>query len=133
MKNLDTFSARLDQLQPSQTYLSQARLNNITRHVQFLSRPVPVRLVDGRLCIVEGHERCFALYSMNEKNVKVYIDSRPTLSNGAFVNMVRYAEENGVASIADFEDRIVNPADFRVLWLEKKKGFLNNSSIGANA
>lgn len=121
MKNLDTFSVRIDQLQPSQTYISQARLNNISRHVQFLSRPVPVRLIDGRLCVVEGHERCFALFSLGEKNVSVYIDDRESPSDEAFKKMVKFTEDNGVASIQDFDQRILQPADFRVLWLEKKK------------
>lgn len=128
MKNQDTFSARIDQLQPSQTYLSRARLNNISRHIQFISKPLPVRLIDGRLCIIEGHERCFALYSLGEKNVQVYIDNRPIPSDENFQRMVKYAEESGIVSMADFEDRIVEPSDFRVLWLEKKKEFASQAA-----
>jgi hypothetical protein len=128
MKNMDTFSVRIDQLQPSQTFISQARLSNISRHVQFLSRPVPVRLIDGRLCVVEGHERCFALYSLGEKNVSVFIDDREKPSEEIFKRMVKFTEDSGVASIQDFEERILQPADFRALWLEKKKEFFDEKA-----
>ncbi len=128
MKNMDTFSVRIDQLQPSQTFISQARLSNISRHVQFLSRPVPVRLIDGRLCVVEGHERCFALYSLGEKNVSVFIDDREKPSEEIFKRMVKFTEDSGVASIQDFEERILQPVDFRALWLEKKKEFFDEKA-----
>ncbi|MEW6713178.1 MAG: hypothetical protein AB1403_25380 [Candidatus Riflebacteria bacterium] len=131
MMSKETFSVRIDQLQPSQTYISQARLDNISRHVQFLSRPVPVRKINGRLCIVEGHERCFALHSMGETNVQAYLDSKPSPEESCFKQMVKYAADSGIASIADFEDRILNPAEFRVLWLAKKKDFLCQENAAA--
>jgi len=124
MMSQETFSVRIDQLQPSQTYISQARLDNISRYVQFLSRPVPVRKINGRLCLVEGHECCYALHSMGKTTIRAYLDTRPSPGEKCFKEMVKYTADSGVASVADFEDRILNPAEFRVLWLAKKKDLL---------
>lgn len=126
MEIRETFSVRVDQLQPSQIYLSEARIRNIARHVNFLSRPVPVRKVNGQYCIVEGHERCYILNSIGEENVTVYLDEKSNLSDEVFAEMVKFASDAGITSITDLDDRIVPPAQFKSLWLEKKKKFLGD-------
>jgi hypothetical protein len=126
MKSNETFSVRIDQLQPSQTYLSRARLLNISRHVDFIKKPVPVRLINGRLCLVEGHERCFALSSLGNEMVDVYIDGNRSMSDQVFARLVELAIADGIASIQDFADRLVEPDEFRTLWLEKKKNIQNS-------
>lgn len=120
----DTFKVRIDQLQPSQIYLSGPRLKNISRHTGFMVRPIPVRLLSGRLCIVEGHEQCFLVRAAGHKEIEVYLDERNSPSNSEFEALVKYASDKGIASIDDLEDRILSSADFRSLWLEKKKEFV---------
>ncbi len=119
---------RIDQLQPSQPYLSQGRLNNISRHTDFLNRPVPVRLVQGRLCIVEGHERCFALASTGITEVETYIDTCTSPTEAEFQDLVNYTCDKGVSSIHDLEDHVLSPAEFRHVWLEKKKNIVEGKN-----
>jgi hypothetical protein len=81
-------------------------------------------LVQGRLCIVEGHERCFALASTGITEVETYIDTRPNPSETGFQDLVNYTCDKGISSIHDLEDHVLSPAEFRHIWLEKKKNIL---------
>lgn len=121
------FPVRIDQLQPSQPWLSQSRLKNIAGHIDFLKRPVPVRMLNGRLCIVEGHERCFALASSGIHKVDAYLDTKKNISDIAFQKMVKISCDEGISSINDMEERFLSPVEFRHLWLEKKRKVLESS------
>jgi hypothetical protein len=124
---------KLDQLQPSQPYLSKARIDNITHHLAFLEKPVPVRKIDGRLCIVEGHERCFALLSAGRGEISAYLDQNERLSQKAFEELVHFTCDCGVSTLNDLEEKVVDPDHFKQLWLSKKKEILNKHEMVASA
>ncbi|MGM0600918.1 MAG: hypothetical protein ACQETH_14000 [Candidatus Rifleibacteriota bacterium] len=133
MERQKNFLVKLDQLQPSQPYLSKARMENITHHLAFLEKPVPVRKIDGRICIVEGHERCFALLSAGRGEISAYLDDNDRLSEKAFEEFVHFTCDCGVSSLNDLEDKVVDSAHFKQLWLSKKKEILNKHAKVANA
>lgn len=116
----ETFFVRLDQLQPSQPFLSQARLDNILRNTAFILRPVHVRELFGRYCLIEGHERCFALLSAGHSNVEAYVESNDA-EFALFKKCVEITIDSGVATVGDFSERILPPAQFRQLWVQRKK------------
>lgn len=120
----ETFSVRIDQLQPTQTHLSQARIESISRHVGFLAKPLAVKLIEGRLCVVDGHERLFALSSVGQENVEVYMDDNSGLTDEAFMALVKYCCDKGITSIHDLENRVVSPRNFKMLWLDEKRKIL---------
>ena len=117
---MNTFRVRIDQLQPSQPFLSRVRLENIMRNTAFLLRPVGVRELNGRLCIIEGHERLMALHNLGSQEVEVYIDDSDRDAK-IWKECVEIAISNGIATIIDLEDRFLSPSGFRQLWIERKK------------
>ncbi|NCB39901.1 MAG: hypothetical protein EOM80_14140 [Erysipelotrichia bacterium] len=124
---MNTFRVRIDQIQPSQPYLSRARLDNITRNTAFILRPVPVRELNGRLCAIEGHERLVALHSMGASEVEVFIDNSDK-DSGIWQQCVEICVKEGISSITDLEDRFLSPSGFRQLWIEKKRGLVSRLS-----
>jgi len=116
----ETFTIRIDQLQPSQPFLSQARLDNILRNTAFLLRPVHVREINGRYFLNEGHERCFALYSTGRATIEAYVDNSDT-DLEIWKRCVEITVDSGVANISDLSEKILAPAMFRQLWVQRKK------------
>jgi hypothetical protein len=108
-------------------------MENITHHLAFLEKPVPVRKIDGRICIVEGHERCFALLSAGRGEIFAYLDENERLSQKAFEELVHFTCDCGVSSLNDLEEKVVDSAHFKQLWLSKKKEILNKHVKVANA
>ncbi len=117
---MNTFRVRIDQLQPSQPFLSRVRLENIMRNTAFLLRPVGVRELNGRLCVIEGHERLMALHNLGSQEVEVYIDQSERDAT-IWQECVEICMKCGVASILDLEDRFLSPSGFRQLWIERKR------------
>lgn len=117
---MNSFRVRIDQLQPSQPFLSRVRLENIMRNTAFLLRPVGVRELNGRLCVIEGHERLMALHNLGTQEVEVYIDDSERDAK-IWKECVEICITNGIATITDLEDRFLSPSGFRQLWLERKK------------
>jgi hypothetical protein len=124
------FKIRIDQLQPSQPYLSQPRLDNILRITDFLLRPLGVREMSGRYCIIEGHERCFALDSLGRTEVDVYVDSGSKDAE-IWKECVDITMHEGVAVIHDLGSRILPGNLFRQLWLARKKELASGRLAGA--
>ena len=117
---MNTFRVRIDQLQPSQPYLSRARLENIMRNTAFILKPVGVRELNGRLCIIEGHERLLALQTLGSTEVDVYIDESDKDAE-IWQKCVEICIHEGIASVQDLEDRLLTPSGYRQLWIERKK------------
>ncbi|GAB4285409.1 MAG: hypothetical protein Kow0029_32210 [Candidatus Rifleibacteriota bacterium] len=127
MSDQEIFNTRIDQLQPTQAYISQSRLNNVSRHMKFLAQPFPVRLINSKFCLLEGHERCYLLSSIGESTVNVYIEKEKGPSDQALRELVDYVCKQGILSIGDLEDRILPPHDFKHLWLEVKKEIIERN------
>ena len=117
---MNTFRVRIDQLQPSQPFLSRARLENIMRNTAFLLRPIGVRELNGRLCVIEGHERLMALHNLGSQEVEVYIDESEKDAK-IWKECVEICIKRGIATITDLEDHFLSPSGFRQLWIEIKR------------
>lgn len=117
---MNTFRVHIDQLQPSQPYLSRARLDIIMRNTAFLLKPVAVRELNGRLCAIEGHERLFALQTLGSVEADVYIDESGKDAK-IWQKCVEITISMGVATIQDLEDRMLTPSGYRQLWIERKR------------
>lgn len=116
----ETFKIRIDQLQPTQPYLSQARLDNILRNTDFILRPVGVREINGRYCIIEGHERCYALTSIGKREVEVFQDNS-SADPRVIEKCLELTIDSGVACVSDFATRILPANMFRQFWIQRKK------------
>ena len=117
---MNTFRIAIEQLQPSVLYLSRARLDIVMGNTAFIVRPVPVKEVHGRLCIVEGHERLLALLTLGAAEAEVYVDESRACDK-ALEQCVAWCENHGISSINDLEDRIIGLSGYRQLWIERRR------------
>lgn len=106
-------------LQPSQFYLSQEKIDNIKKwfRADDLSNfePLPVKILDGKMVLTDGHTRAFVAYRAGLSQVPLAWETEE-LDWTAYQKCVEACEERGVNSIADFEDRILSKEDYAILW-----------------
>lgn len=117
---MNTFRVRIDQLQPSAPYLSRARLDTILSNTAFILKPVAVKEYNGRLCIIEGHERLLALQTLGLSEVEVYLEDAPA-DPALWEICVELCERQGITSILDMEDRVVSLSGYLQLWIDRKR------------
>ena len=108
----------INQLQPSQAYLSKPKIEAVSSSFYLLSRPVPVYRKNGQFFLVGGHSRCFVLNAMGYNEIDAYLIDEPLDWEGYEI-CVKKCQKEGICSIADLEDRIVSGSDFRNLWAEQ--------------
>ena len=129
---MNTFRIAIDQMQPSVLYLSRARLDIVMRNTAFIVRPVPVREIHGRLCIVEVHERLLALQMLGAAEAEVYVDEAQT-DYKIWEHCVVLCESQGISSINDLEDRIIGLSGYRQLWIERRRELHHQLRINEQA
>ena len=103
-------------LQPSQLFVSQARLSGLDVATPW--GPFPVRAYLGRLTLTDGHTRALALYLAGIRRVQVEWD-RDELSGRAYRTCVRWCLEQRVTSVADLAWRVVPAPDFSCRWIDR--------------
>jgi|GEM_PF-174939 len=108
-------------LQPSQFYVSEAKLAEIARWFDpdDLSNfePIPVRLLDGILMMTDGHTRAVA--AIRAGLTAVPLQWEPDEWDWEmYRRCVRECRERGVVSPHDLTDRVVSAADYRTLWMD---------------
>lgn len=106
-------------LQPSQLFLSAKRLEQILAWIKSedpdVLEPLPFKELDGHLMLTDGHHRAYAFYFLGYKQIKVIPDT-DDLDWEAYRICVQWCLENGISSVKDLENRIVNEKDFDLLW-----------------
>lgn len=116
------FELPIDQIQPSQLYISQAKLAGVHAWLEpdGLSHftPIPVKELNGRIIYTDGHTRAFALYQKGVQTVPVYRDE-DELDWEAYQICVDWCLEAGIRRIADLAGRILDEEAYKTLWLKR--------------
>jgi hypothetical protein len=116
----ERFLIALDELQPSQLYLSAAKLSSVEGGWQpptLEAMPsLPIHPLDGHLILTDGHHRAFAAYREGFTRVPVYWDE-DELDWDAYRICVGWCLKEGIRTVAALGERIVPQADYEVLWL----------------
>jgi hypothetical protein len=115
----DAFTMALAEIQPSQLYISSEKLARLMEEIDagglgFLE-PLPVKELDGRVILTDGHTRALAAHLHGCSEVKVYWD-RDELDWEAYGICVKWCLEEGIHSVADLESHIVDPDKYEILW-----------------
>ena len=109
----------LCRLQPSQFYISEEKLNRIDAwfHDKDLSNfePVPVKLVDGKLMLTDGHTRCVAALQHSLTSVP-FVWETDDLDWEMYDACVRACKARGVYSIRDLARRIISAEAYDAQW-----------------
>lgn len=111
----------------SQLYLSEAKLEEVNRwfdpNRMDLCQPLPVHdFGDGRLTLTDGHSRAFTAYRYSVQVPIVYdTDDMVTGEQGQLLykNDLVWCRRFHLRTVADLAGRIVAPADYQALWLDR--------------
>lgn len=112
----------LDEVQPSQLYINQAKLFEIDNFSGSLDRkaiePLPIKKFGQTIFFTDGHTRAFALWKRGRKEVKVFLDESK-LDWGAYLVSLDWCQRAGVKQIGDLSARVISESDYQQLWLNR--------------
>ncbi len=108
---------KLSKILPSELYLSSQRLKYVEENKVDIG-PLPVKYIGDKLFFTDGHHRAFTLWKRGEHEVEVYED-KEDMDWLEYLICVDWCEKEGLESIADLKDRIVEEGKFKELWIER--------------
>ena len=110
---------KLKELQPSQFYISENKLRDIENWFDpsDLSNfePIPVKLLDGKPVMTDGHTRAVAALKAGLDLVPLIRDEED-LDWDMYRACVSACKEQGVLSPADLLTRIISEDDYKEKW-----------------
>lgn len=116
------FTLALENIQPSQVYVSQEKLNSIDYALRcggaFLIPPVPVVKLQNRWTLSDGHTRCLGLYLHGYTEVQVYEDT-DSFDQLMYRQCVKWCREELLYTIGDLKDRVIPHPVFESFWLRR--------------
>ncbi|WP_420170097.1 ParB N-terminal domain-containing protein [Kosmotoga olearia] len=116
------FLLHLDKIQPSQLYISQAKLKRVLDIIEKEGfealPPIPVIRLKGFIIYTDGHTRAMAAYLSGLEEVLVYWDE-DELDLQAYEICVDWCLDEEIKSISDLKDRIIPHSDYEILWYER--------------
>lgn len=116
---IKTFTMKLDKIQPSQLFISSAKLSEVMRSFSSQSiEPIPVKKLGNHVVFVDGHTRAFAAFLHGLSEVPVYWEV-DELDWDAYEICVEWCLKDGIHTIADLKNRIVSHEEYEVLWLKR--------------
>ena len=110
---------KLKELQPSQFYISKKKLEDIKRWINPADlsnfEPIPVKQLDGKLVMTDGHTRAVAAIRFGLDYVPLVWDE-DELDWDMYRACVNACQERSVFSPADLQMRIISEEDYREKW-----------------
>jgi hypothetical protein len=113
----ETFVLGLDEIQPSQLYLSEAKVAAVRTGSRPLA-PLPVKRLGGRVVLTDGHTRAFVAWRSGQRQIEVHWDG-DDLDWEAYEACVAWCRAEGIRTVADLTGRIVPPEEYEVVWLQR--------------
>jgi len=118
----DVFLMKLDEIQPSQLFISSEKLSQVMKDFAPITTgalpPIPVKELRGKTVFTDGHTRALAAFMSGLSEVRVFRDE-DDMDWEAYEVCVDWCETEGVLTVADLQDRIVSPAEYEKLWLKR--------------
>ena len=112
----------LGSLQPSQLVVSSEKLAAVLAAWPDLDPTsldaLPARRYGDRLVLTDGHTRALAAHRAGLDAVLVIVDE-DDLDDEAYEICARWCLAAGIESVADLDARVVSPADYERLWLDR--------------
>jgi RimJ/RimL family protein N-acetyltransferase len=116
------FELPLKELQPTQLYISEGKLNLIKTWFNKSDKssmdPIPIKRFNDKIIITDGHTRAILALKSKWDTIPVYWDT-DELDMEAYAIDVRWCEEEGVHSPYDLIGRIVPHRNYEELWRKR--------------
>lgn len=118
----DIFVMKLEEIQPCQLFIDSEKLARVLRDFDRLRpdsfAPVPVKNLEGRIIITDGHTRALAAFLRGFLEVRVFWEVED-LDWEAYGICVEWCKSEGICTVADLKGRVVSSEEFEVLWVER--------------
>lgn len=111
-----------DRIQPSQLYISQKKLDAVlslfdeAREQEM--EPIPIKRLDDELVSTDGHTRGLAWYLNGYEKVPVEVETMELEWEGYRI-CVEWCKSEGIGSIPDLQDRVVDHRTYQKVWLDR--------------
>ena len=129
---MDLRNLTLADLQPSQFYISAGKLAAVESWLTPQSvphmDPLPVKLLDGRPVLTDGHTRCVAARRQGIRHLPL-IEDTDDLDWDCYRACVEECIRRGVHSPEALTGRILSDSDYERLWLGWCREMQKNISI----
>jgi len=117
-----TFMMKIDKIQPSQLFISSAKLSRIMKTLDpdkpALMEPIPIKRLGNDIIFVDGHTRAFAAFLHGFSDVPVYWEDEE-LDWDAYEICVEWCKKEGIHTIADLKNRVVSQNAYETLWYKR--------------
>lgn len=122
----------LNDIQPSQLYINSQKLKNVlkwfTPNDYESYDALPIKNLNGKIIFTDGHTRAYATYIKGFKTIKVCWDD-DELSWNSYEICVDWCIANGINSIEDLKGRVIEPSEYKILWLDRCRNMHNQLGI----
>lgn len=112
---------RLLDIHPSQFYVSQKKLDAVKAWFDPADlsgfEPLPVKALNGRIILTDGHTRAWAAYCAGLERVPLVWETEDWLDWDAYQICVEECERRGVHTVADFAGRVISAQDYKEKWM----------------
>lgn len=119
---METFILPISEIQPSQLYISAAKLEKVRADLRGVNpkqvTPLPVKQIGERVFFTDGHTRAFALAEQGIYEVPVYFDSDP-LDWLQYLICIKWCHEQGIKKITDLKNRVIDHPRYEFIWHER--------------
>jgi hypothetical protein len=117
----DTFTLRIEDIQPSQLYINKEKLkavmNTLDDNPQQLE-PIPIKELDGELVSIDGHTRLLAWLMKGHEEVECEWEDLE-MSWEAYRICVNWCKDEGILNAYSLKNRIVGNEEYQKLWLDR--------------
>lgn len=112
---------KLDEIQPSQLYISSKKLNVVLR--SFPSElnsiePVPIKKLGDEIVYVDGHTRAYAAFTCGFSEIPVYWEYEEQ-DWKAYEICVAWCKAAKILTIKDLKNRVISHQNYARLWYER--------------
>jgi hypothetical protein len=113
---------KLNQIQPSQLYISSERLSEVIMALDRLKpdliKPIPVKKLGDKIVLTDDHTLALAAFLRGIWEVRAYWEE-DELDWEAYEVCVEWCRKEGVRTIADLKNRVVPPKEYDALWVNR--------------
>jgi hypothetical protein len=117
-----TFMMKLDEIQPSQLYISYEKLSEVMKTFDPTDpesiEPIPIKKLGNEIVFMDGHTRAFAAFLCGISEVHVYWEDEE-LDWDAYEICVGWCRKEGIHTIADLKNRVLPQEDYEILWYRR--------------
>ena len=116
---MDIKTLRINDLQPSQFYISEEKIDNIKKwfNPQDLSNfePIPIKELDGQVVITDGHTRLVVALLSGLDSVPLVWDE-DELNWDMYRECVKECKKLGITSPSNLLTRIISKDEYDIKW-----------------